>query len=145
MRAVLTDLQLEILTAGDGEEALECIESDAPAMIMLDWILPGMSGLEVCQRVRQRNSPERPYIVVLTFRDKDDDVVAVQVQLLPSRQRRRQLAERGSLSVAPRWRAVHARTLSYLCAAPDGAEAPHAERHARLRRRGSRSVLSVRS
>jgi CheY-like chemotaxis protein len=76
MRAVLTDLQLEILTAGDGEEALECIESDAPAMIMLDWILPGMSGLEVCQRVRQRNSPERPYIVMVTFRDKDDDVVA---------------------------------------------------------------------
>jgi phosphoserine phosphatase RsbU/P len=77
MRAVLTDLQLEILTAGDGEEALECIESDAPAIIMLDWILPRVSGLEVCQKVRQRNSLERPYIVMVTFRDdKDDDVVA---------------------------------------------------------------------
>ena len=45
-------------------------------MILLEWILPGRTGLEVCQHVRQRNLRERPYIVMMTFRDADDDVVA---------------------------------------------------------------------
>jgi CheY-like chemotaxis protein len=76
MQAVLKDLDLEILTAVDGQEALDAIEDESPAMIMLDWMLPGVSGLEICQKVRQRNLAERPYIVMVTFRDKGDDVVA---------------------------------------------------------------------
>ena len=76
MQAVLGDLQLELVVAGDGEEALESIERDEPAMLVLDWMLPGVSGLDICQKVRQRNLAERPYIVMVTFRDKDEDVVA---------------------------------------------------------------------
>jgi CheY-like chemotaxis protein len=76
MQAVLADCDLEVMTAADGHEAVELIEREAPALIVLDWILPGPSGLEVCQRVRQRNLKERPYILMVTFRDADDDVVA---------------------------------------------------------------------
>jgi CheY-like chemotaxis protein len=76
MQAVLEDLQLDVITADDGDEALEVIEHDAPAIILLDWMLPGVSGIEICRKVRQRNLRERPYIVMVTFRDQDEDVVA---------------------------------------------------------------------
>ena len=75
MRAVLADCELEVIVAADGDEAVELIERENPALILLDWVLPGRTGLEVCQHVRQRNQKERPYIVMVTCRDADDDVV----------------------------------------------------------------------
>ena len=75
MRAVLADCELEVIVAADGDEAVEMIERENPALILLDWSLPGRTGLEVCQHVRQRNQRERPYIVMVTCRDEDDDVV----------------------------------------------------------------------
>jgi CheY-like chemotaxis protein len=44
MRVVLADCPLEIVTAADGEEALEVIEREAPAMLVLDWVLPGRAA-----------------------------------------------------------------------------------------------------
>jgi CheY-like chemotaxis protein len=75
MRAVLADCELEVIVAADGDEAVEMIERENPALILLDWNLPGRTGLEICQHVRQRNQRERPYIVMVTCRDADDDVV----------------------------------------------------------------------
>jgi sigma-B regulation protein RsbU (phosphoserine phosphatase) len=76
MKAILVDCPLEIVTAADGEDALRSIERDAAIVIILDWMVPGPTGLEICQRIRQRNMKERPYLVMVTVRDSDDDVVA---------------------------------------------------------------------
>lgn len=54
----------------DGEAALQRVNSVAPHLILLDWMLPGMGGLEVCQALRRRAQ----YIPIIMLTAKDDDV-----------------------------------------------------------------------
>ena len=42
--------------AGDGEEALLLAEEEAPDLVILDWMLPLLSGIEVCRRLRRQNT-----------------------------------------------------------------------------------------
>ena len=44
-----------VTMAGDGEEALLLVDEKLPDLIVLDWMLPKLSGIEVCRRLRQRN------------------------------------------------------------------------------------------
>ena len=46
-----------MIVAGDGEEALLVAEEETPDLILLDWMLPLMSGIEVCRQLRRM--PER--------------------------------------------------------------------------------------
>src|SRR5258707_3732814 len=75
MRALqrsLTAHGFEVFTAASGEEALEAITHYRPDLMLLDLGLPGMSGLEVCKRVRaQSNLP----IIVLSVKDTERDKV----------------------------------------------------------------------
>src|SRR5258707_13459253 len=78
MRALqrsLTAHGFEVFTAASGEEALEAITHYRPDLMLLDLGLPGMSGLEVCKRVRaQSNLP----IIVLSVKDtKRTKVIAL--------------------------------------------------------------------
>ena len=58
--------------AHDGETALSRWESEAPDVIILDWNLPKLKGLEVCRRIRvQADTP----IIILSVRSAEDDVV----------------------------------------------------------------------
>jgi DNA-binding response OmpR family regulator len=61
-----------VVTAGDGPAALERAERDNPALMVLDLMLPGLDGYEVCKRVRARS--DLP-IVMLTARDDDIDKI----------------------------------------------------------------------
>src|SRR3982074_3280345 len=62
----------EVFTAGSGEEALEEITFHRPDLMLLDLGLPGMSGLEVCKKVReQSNLP----IIILSVKDAERDKV----------------------------------------------------------------------
>src|SRR5579864_857360 len=62
----------EVFTAGSGEEALEAIIRCRPDLMLLDLGLPGISGLEVCKRVRaQSNLP----IIILSVKDAERDKV----------------------------------------------------------------------
>jgi len=65
-----------VVGASDGEEAWRVLQAeDAPELALLNWMMPGMDGLEVCRKVRER-SPSRPiYIIVLTARGSREDVV----------------------------------------------------------------------
>lgn len=60
----------EVVEAEDGQQALELIDSEKPDLIVLDWLLPGMSGLEVCRQVRQKNNVP---IIMLTARTEEID------------------------------------------------------------------------
>src|SRR5690349_8557926 len=62
-----------VQTAGDGHEALRIARADPPGLVVLDVMLPGMDGLEVCQRLRRgMNVP----ILMLTARDAVPDRIA---------------------------------------------------------------------
>jgi two-component system, OmpR family, KDP operon response regulator KdpE len=68
----LTAHGFEVFTASSGEEALEAISHHRPDLMVLDLGLPGMTGLEVCKRVRaQSNLP----IIVLSIKDAERDKV----------------------------------------------------------------------
>ena len=65
----------EVLTTSDGAEAWQHLEkADGPRLAILDWMMPGLDGLEVCRRARERVVPY-VYIVLLTARDKKDDLL----------------------------------------------------------------------
>ncbi len=57
----------------DGEAALQCIEDDVPDLVILDWMLPGLSGLEICQRLRRRDATRALPVLMLTARGEEAD------------------------------------------------------------------------
>jgi len=63
----------DIAVAGDGEEAMLLIEERLPDLVVLDWMLPKVSGIEVCRRLRQRNETRNLPIIMLTARGEESD------------------------------------------------------------------------
>jgi DNA-binding response OmpR family regulator len=75
LRLVTRNLQMEgydILSAGDGEQALELIESRTPDLVLLDIMMPKLDGFSVCARVREFSAVP---IILLTARGQDQDKV----------------------------------------------------------------------
>jgi two-component system phosphate regulon response regulator PhoB len=62
-----------VTMAGDGEEALLLVDEKLPDLIVLDWMLPKLSGIEVCRRLRQRNETRNVPIIMLTARGEETD------------------------------------------------------------------------
>ncbi len=61
-----------VIPAADGEEALRLFAAERPDLVLLDWMLPGLSGLEVARRVRaQAGTP----IIMLTARGEEPDII----------------------------------------------------------------------
>lgn len=66
----------EVILAEDGEQAWQIMqEDDAPQLLLLDWEMPKMNGIEVCERVTAKNRENPNYIVLLTSRSSSDDIV----------------------------------------------------------------------
>ncbi len=60
-------------TAMDGETALEKILNKAPDLLVLDWMLPKLSGIELCRRIRKNKEIKNLPIIMLTARGEEDD------------------------------------------------------------------------
>jgi two-component system, OmpR family, KDP operon response regulator KdpE len=73
MRASLAPRGYEVITASNGEEALDQIKKQIPDLMILDFVLPEMSGLEVCRRVREFATLP---IIVLSAKGSESDKVA---------------------------------------------------------------------
>ena len=69
----LEDEGVEFLTAENGEEALEIIQSENPQLVFLDVMMPKMNGMEVCRRVKKELSIENVFIVLLTAKGQEFD------------------------------------------------------------------------
>jgi two-component system phosphate regulon response regulator PhoB len=54
--------------ASDGEQALVRLSEEVPDLILLDWMLPGVSGIEVCRQMRARPATRQVPILMLTAR-----------------------------------------------------------------------------
>ncbi len=61
--------------AGDGEEALTRITELKPDMVLLDWMLPHLSGIEVCRQIRRRPATRELPVIMITARSEDQDAV----------------------------------------------------------------------
>jgi two-component system, OmpR family, alkaline phosphatase synthesis response regulator PhoP len=65
----------DVVTAGDGNEALQKISSSMPDLVVLDWMLPGIDGLEVCRRLRSSAHTSDLPIIMLTARGEEVDKI----------------------------------------------------------------------
>jgi two-component system cell cycle response regulator len=66
----------DVHITSNGEEALEeLIKPDSPNLILSDWMMPGIDGLELCRRIRALNRLDYVYFIILTAKGKKEDVV----------------------------------------------------------------------
>ncbi|MFQ5586428.1 MAG: diguanylate cyclase [Thermodesulfobacteriota bacterium] len=67
----------EVVVARDGAEAWRVLQGEeSPGLAVIDWMMPGMNGVEVCQRVREQAREPYVYIILLTSRDQKEDIIA---------------------------------------------------------------------
>jgi adenylate cyclase len=66
LEKALTAAEYEVITAADGPTALSLIESASPDLVLLDVMMPGMSGYEVCERIRAKEATRLLPVVMLT-------------------------------------------------------------------------------
>lgn len=69
----LEDEGVELLTADNGEEALEAIKTEIPDLVFLDVMMPKMNGFDVCNAVRNDLQISEIYIVMLTAKGQEFD------------------------------------------------------------------------
>jgi len=76
LAAILAKWGYDPLVVEDGSSAWEIMKkSDAPNLAVLDWDMPGMDGLEVCQRIRKACTSNPPYLIILTAKGEKADIV----------------------------------------------------------------------
>ena len=69
----LEQANFNVITAEDGEQAVAIAEEMLPDIIILDWMMPYMSGIEVCRDLRSRSSTREIPIIMLSARGEDGD------------------------------------------------------------------------
>jgi diguanylate cyclase (GGDEF)-like protein len=76
LESLLTDWGYEVVMTRDGNEAcrLLCGAGDCD-MAVLDWLMPGMDGLQVCREVRRSSLKQYVYLLLLTVKDQREDIV----------------------------------------------------------------------
>jgi DNA-binding response OmpR family regulator len=67
--------QYDVVTAADGEKALEVARRDLPDLVILDLMMPGIGGLEVCRRLRADPRTSKVPVIVLTAKGEETDAV----------------------------------------------------------------------
>ncbi len=67
----LRNAGLEVLTASDGQEALELARAEHPDLLIVDYQMPGLNGLEVCLRLREESQKRQIPAIMLTARGLD--------------------------------------------------------------------------
>lgn len=76
LEELLTRWGYEVVVADNGIAALQILQSgNAPVIAMLDWMMPGMEGVEVCRNIRAKKFEPYTYVILLTSNQRDDDLV----------------------------------------------------------------------
>jgi CheY-like chemotaxis protein len=77
LERALTEWGYEVQAVSDGAAAWEALRAEgAPRLALLDWMMPGLDGPEVCRRARALPTAEPPYLILLTSRESKEDIVA---------------------------------------------------------------------
>jgi diguanylate cyclase (GGDEF)-like protein len=76
LRRALSHWGYEVVMAEDGNQAWKVMsDQDPPPMAILDWVMPGMTGPEVCSKVRETHREPYPYIILLTSKNTKGETV----------------------------------------------------------------------
>ena len=75
--AVTRQWGYETVVVEDGEAAWQVLqEEDPPRLLLLDWMMPRLDGLALCHRIREQETSDPPFIILLTARSETGDIVA---------------------------------------------------------------------
>lgn len=69
------DQGFEVFTAAEGKSAMEILSDEGVHVAILDWMMPGVSGIELCRHMRRHNAYEYQYIILCTARNQAGDIV----------------------------------------------------------------------
>ena len=76
LERTLSRWDYEVLVTCDGDEAWQLLrQADSPRLAILDWMMPGTSGVDLCRKLRRLTGREYVYIILLTARGQRDDLV----------------------------------------------------------------------
>jgi sigma-B regulation protein RsbU (phosphoserine phosphatase) len=76
LESVLQKWGYETISVDNGKDALDkLLEDDAPKFAILDWVMPEMDGIDVCTKLKQKQTNEVTYIILLTARDNKQDII----------------------------------------------------------------------
>ena len=75
LRYNMESADFRTVVATDGASALALVEEEMPDMVILDWMLPELSGIEVCRRIRSRAETRSLPVIMLTARGEESDRV----------------------------------------------------------------------
>ena len=74
-RRIVEQTGYEVEVASNGRQALEILKRDACRMVITDWEMPEMDGLELCRQIRSHDFSSYVYVIILTSRDKTKDTI----------------------------------------------------------------------
>jgi two-component system phosphate regulon response regulator PhoB len=73
LRYNLENEGFDVAIARDGEAGLEAVDSDTPDLVVLDWMLPNVSGIEICRQLRQKSETRSMPVIMLTAKGEEND------------------------------------------------------------------------
>ncbi len=77
LRGLLTKWRYEVIVARSGDEAWSILQEDnSIRLAILDWMMPGLDGIEICRRVRGLDRQRYVYLILLSARSEQEDIVA---------------------------------------------------------------------
>ena len=77
LKTVLGTWGYEVVETQDGDEAWQFLQKeDSPRLIIVDWVMPGMSGETICRKLRETKPLTPAYIIILTSKTDKEDIVA---------------------------------------------------------------------
>jgi len=76
LHSLLTKLGHEVVAAEDGNAALKAFEGQSPPpLAIIDWVMPGLNGVEVCKKIRTMGLKPRPYVLLLSAKSDKQEII----------------------------------------------------------------------
>ena len=76
LEAILVKWNYEVVAASDGLQAWNALQGEnPPPLAILDWMMPGMNGVEFCRKLRQVQTHTPAYVILLTSKSQQEDVI----------------------------------------------------------------------
>lgn len=80
LQELLEQWHLNVVVAADGSAAWEIMQQEhPPALVILDWMMPGLDGFEVCSKIRNESAEKNIYVLIVTGSSKKEEVLRVVV------------------------------------------------------------------
>jgi DNA-binding response OmpR family regulator len=76
LQAALAKWGYDVLVTTNGADAWKALQcAEAPSLLILDWLMPGRDGVEICRQLRQTAEHQSAYVILLTSRDSKENIV----------------------------------------------------------------------